>query len=363
MMQERIDNFDLLDFIHGYCEPVLHATGSEYRINCISRSGCDGTDYKQHLYVNTETKKWYCFKCGYGSSDEQARSNWLPQFLADACRISIPSAIEQFLEISTGVTLADSFKEQLLAKLNETNTKPEIAPRLIPMPSYFYSLNSVSRAAVPYRDYARKRGLLNSEIRKYDVRFCFSKNNYWKNRIIFPLRDREGQIRSFTGRLICSSSFYSKWAIWKDSDIKFLLWPLGIFNQEGEWKKLKIPPSIFITEGILDTLCILHHGQRSLCTFGKKISKEQIELLLSLGVTKINLTWDYDAKSQMQSYLKLLSKYFEVKLFPYQDKFWKNHDLGDVLALADTKMSATLKGELNSPIALNNYDLLSWLMT
>lgn len=356
---KSFDSFDMLSFLETNFSPVVHATGPEFRVNCFAPQGCGNSDNKQHLYINTETNKWYCFKCGYGSSEEYPKSNWLPTFIGDALNIPLPEVFRLYFQEDLTTTPCQSFKEALLKAFDPEEIVFE--KKIISIPPYFRSLNSSSRLVPAFKKYANERGIKPYHVLKYDIRFCFAGDNFWKNRIIFPIYDREGVCRSIQGRLISESNFYSKWAIWKDSDIKYLLWPLGKFTQ-GQWKKIKFHQSVVITEGILDALGLIRVGYQAVCTFGKKISKEQIELLKELGVEEIVLAWDYDAKVQSKRYLNQLVNFFKVTLFPYRKKYWETHDLGDTLVLPKHEAGAMIIDELSQKIEISSYEMLTWLL-
>jgi len=365
-LQMALDRFDLHDYVNQTFDQVeIAAGGDELRVNCFAPRGCRGTDTGQHLYINPEKKTWYCFKCGYGNKKEQVGSSWIPRFIADAEKIPMDSVIDRLL-CQTKVTPTEELQELLEAAFERVANKDEVKiPELgkITLPKEFYRLCEIARPATAYINYAKERGLSDEDIIKYDVRYCFSSNLWlWKSRIIFPIYDTNGDCRSAVARLIKGKG--TSWVNWPKSDINTLIWPVGIFNKTRNRSLIKFSKIVVLTEGVFDALAVNKFTDyQAVCTFGKKLSNGQINLLRNLGVKHIILAWDLDAKKQIKRIVDVLRGRFKISVFPFQSPIWKTNDFGDVLSSKDTIKINALKSELDKSIDTQSTQFLSWVFS
>lgn len=358
-----VERFDLESYVHQTFDPVVPARdGEELRINCFAPDGCNGSDTKQHLYVNFGTKRWLCFKCGYGNPDLYKRSSSLARFIADAEGITIFEAIQLILDQVKPTPEEDL--SDALHKLFDPPEKKEILPTVpVFIPKSFFPLKDSSYPSLSFSKYLRLRGLDDSDIRKYDVRYCLSnENKKWAGRVIFPIYDLKGDCLSLVGRSI--SDKRGRWENWKSGDLSSVLWPMGCLNENGRWKPYKFSDHVVITEGIFDCLAVLKLANlQAVCTFGKKISNKQIHLLRTLGVQSVTLAWDKDAKSKIFRLSRVLGSRFVVSVFPFKSPVWNSSDFGDVLQKKSPQMISSLIDELKNPISYDSLNILPWIVS
>ncbi|MFR0367937.1 DNA primase [Candidatus Phytoplasma palmae] len=158
----------------------------------------------------------------------------------------------------------------------------------------------------------------NNEKKKY----C----DFFKNRLIFPLRDEEGKIVAFSGRLINLSEninfkslndnarpkylFNSETFLFKKSDLIY-----RIFEHKNNIKEKK---EIILCEGFFDVISFFKIGQRNaLAILGTQLSLKQIILLKKISVFNILIAFDGDqaGKSAMQKIsFSLIREKFKVKI-------------------------------------------------
>jgi len=371
-LQRAIERFDLEAYIEEHFDNIRYAAhSSEMRLNCFSPKGCDGSDIEHKLYINHEKKQWICFKCGYGKRDVQPGTGSLIRLMADIEGLHPVQIRARLLEM-VEPTPAEEFEDVLrMAFAAEDEPPPKEELRVITFPKGFYLLQQgTGRVVDRYYHYAVGRGLDHNEIRSFNLHFCHmgSKDfRPWSNRIVFPVHDLDGTLRSAVGRCLPNARKGTpKWLNWPDTDIGDLLWPLG-FHHKGDWTSARDVvaseeyPTILV-EGVFDARgaqrARLLHPCR--CTFGKKISDSQIELLLELGVTKVILAWDKDAKTEIKAATARLQESFdEVSVFPFRSGVWNHYDLGD--ALCKKYDLSLIEQELRNAIPVDSDEFLAWL--
>jgi hypothetical protein len=380
-LQKAIDNFDLAEYLEEHFSDIKEAAGGvEYRLNCFSPKGCCGSDTDHKLYVNVDEKRWICFKCGYGTK-EQRGTGYLVRFIADVEGIP-PALIRHRLSKTVHPTPSEHFEDllrDLFLKAESPSAKSECEETVIKLPHVFYPLREpVGTLNKHYLDYIKERGLEDTHLGAWDVRFCHktltTELKPWTARIIFPIRDLEGRVRSAVGRAFPGKRQRQKWINWPDSDLSHMLWPLGYIGKDDKWytfsSSLYSERRVVLTEGIFDALAVNFgamdtHYFTGLCTFGKKISEGQIDLLRNLKVKDVILAWDKDAKKASKRAVETLKEDFSVSVFPYNSPIWNHYDLGDTISLAKGPIpikDGIVEEELKQAIPVESSLYLSWLM-
>jgi len=377
-LQRAIERFDLEAYVEEHFEDIRHAAnGTELRVNCFSPKGCNGDDYNHKLYINPGKKQWICFKCGYGKKDTQPGTGSLIRLMADVEGLHPVQVRHRLLE-TVDPTPAEEFEDVLRMAFEDeekiylgNNKKPK-QERTITIPSCFYKLQrGCGRYARPYLQYLQYRGLSIADAETYNMYFCGTTNvpkdmKQWRNRIIFPIYDLDGKLRSAVGRAL-PSIYHSlrparaKWVNWLDTDIGDLLWPLGYFAK-GSWISAAMYDTVptVLSEGIFDAKATWLSGFPGRCTFGKKISDGQIELLKQLEVKAVVLAWDKDAKDEIKAATaKLLDAFDHVSVFPFRDPCWVKYDLGD--ALTSSISPERIGEEIRQAVRVDSPEFIGWL--
>lgn len=375
-LQRAIEIFDLESYVEETFDfRRVVSNQEEIQINCFSPNGCAGSDYHRHLYVNVEKKRWCCHKCGYGDGREQPGTGNMVTFLADAEGEHKAVIINRLLNTVVPTPSADL--EDVLAKaFADQDPQEKIEEkRVITFPKEIYPLREVGSASTNYRKYILNRGFTLTDLAALDTRYVIKyafplregqKHSFeWKWRAVFPIYDLEGECRSAVGRSITKKQ-ENAWANWPNSDIRNVIWPLGRWDN-GVWVPLARCRVVVLVEGIMDAHAVnTLTGFQALCTFGKKLSTPQLDLLSDLGVEVVILAWDRDAKSQIRHAVKRLSGRFEVYVFPFRAQGWCDFDFGDVLARTmDDHERATgiLLEELNDPLSIESPEFCAWVIS
>ena len=361
VLSRKIADFDLEAYIEDNFQDIMYARdGEELRVNCFAPAGCRNSDEKQHLYVNVEQKRWICFKCGYGNSKEHKMSNWLPKFIADNENISVSDAIEKILGHVTP-TPEDEVKELILQAFEDEGIeKKSDLLESIELPKYFFPLWQTTHPSRVYQKYAKSRGLSKTDFDLYDVRYSFTmRDRHWYGRIIFPIYSVEGICKSAVGRAV-SPKAKIKYCNWRKTELSHCVWPVGYFKSRN-WKTYKLPKTVVLTEGIFDALAVIKHTNFfAVCTFGKKLSRKQIQLLKNLGVESVILAYDKEAKKQILSIGQSITDVFDVYLFPFKSKVWNTMDFGTVLEKPTDDIIQLLEDELCAAIPIDSPEIIGW---
>jgi hypothetical protein len=237
-------------------EGQLLSNGQNIALNCskcVSRGEpTPDTKYRLHVCVDRESKKfgyYHCFRCGFKGRPKE----------------------------KGGINLAylDLYRSKR-KKLNEPEPeKLEVKP--IQLPDDF----SLLREGMSAWDYLIDRGLTKEDIEYYNV-------GIGEGRVIFPDYDEGGDLcywvgRAYDGRLPryknCSAT---------QSARSSQIYNLGRFKREG---------------GRVATLCegpvsAIAAGRSGIATYGKQLSEPQLRILQSLGLSKLYLALDPDAKRE-----------------------------------------------------------------
>lgn len=253
------------------------AGGNEIRVNCpfcILRGKTQ--DVKQKLYINPVKDAMHCFRCDYKGKT----SALFPQLA------------------SLGVEF------EKIGRREETTT-------LEALPTGTYSLSELPTSHLCH-EYLRDRGF---GIRDFEgtggVLYCedYKKGDYsFGPRLIFPVY-QFGAYRGFQGR-----------TIWKNTDPKYV-------NASGMSKKtilynfdnaFKQKNELVVVEGVFDV--IPTGEERTVASFGKAISDEQIRLICIGDFQRVVIFLDPDAKKEGRSSAQKLSKHLDTFIIELRDK-------------------------------------------
>lgn len=361
-----IRGYDLESYIRATFDKVVPSGADELRVDCFSPHGCNGSDTKAHLWINIEKRAWICYKCGYGDNKIQRGTANLVRFMADAENAPYLTVRKRLLAQALTVHDGDLLEmlEEAFDQLEEEPT--EYVPKAIKLPKQFYPIyGSKSRVVGKFRAYATQRWFPEQAQQLYHMHFCISKvpqleekyQNTFLNRIIWPVFDQEGTCRSAVARDITNGK-RPRYVNWPNTDIAHFFWPLGRWVA-GEFYPSSMSERVVLTEGIPDA-----HAVRCLtpylafACFGKKVSEEQVDLLLRNRVREVVLAWDYEAKDKMMRAVdRLLPKFDRVLVFPFKNPAWESSDFSDALG---SDLGSEVADEFRSAIDVQSNEYCSW---
>jgi hypothetical protein len=291
-LDDAIEALDLDHWLSQYANIKPH--GDELRIEICPM--CFGDKFK--LYVNINKKLWLCQRCNFGKNQ------------TDICMlmsaVSGRNINDIKLELAQSVipTPIAGFDSVLASRFPHQADPPElfINPQQIVLPGTADWSGMVAQKVLAY---AYKRGLTPQEVADYGLRAAFKLRKYSGMFLLFPVFFGDLFV-AWQGRRIGSGNpkyvSYDNIADW--------LWPL----RRCDIDSIHTCKSVVLTEGVFDALGYLRQGIPALCTFGKKISDRQINLLQYLGVHEVFISWDADAKDAIAKASSRLQTIFAVKI-------------------------------------------------
>lgn len=252
--------------------------------------------------VSEKKQIYHCFGCGVGGS--------VIDFLINYDRLSYPEAIEELATLQ-GITVP--YVETSNTPANNTqfsgqNTRRDLY-QLMAQLANFYHAQLSSQYAITARDYLAARGLNDNIIQHYNIGYSpdewqltaqriaktdkekklyeqagmqvvndnGSRYDRFRNRIMFPIRDRQGNVIAFGGR-----------AIKPNDPAKYINSPeTPIFHKGnqlyGLYEVLQIdrnPEKILIVEGYMDVVSVAQFGiSYAVAALGTATTEEHIKLL------------------------------------------------------------------------------------
>lgn len=305
-------------------------TDTDYRFNCPF---CDDGRDKHKLYVSKEDDLWHCFNCG--------RSGTLTSFIKQYEGIPYSSAYQlsqeyggQTASFNSNSELTDTEKLILLVSgLESTSVSKQIsASHLLAAPTikgFKYLMDHTKDiTAYPYFYYCYKRGFTEEDIIKHHIGYVdrgvfqmpSGKTIQINYSLVFTTKDFDNQPIYWNTRSIEANPYTKSFNCpeFKQHYSK----KTCIFNFNNAYKCAKI----VITEGVPDSLTI---GASGIGTFGKQVTQEQVDLILShiSKKQKLYIMLDMDAKKEI---IKLANK-----LYPYHHETYivinpTNHDANDL---------------------------------
>lgn len=371
-LAKAVEHFNLEEYIEDNFSSArrVNSNQEEIQINCFAPGGCGGSDRHRHLYVNVTKKQWYCHKCGYGDSRQQSGTGSLVRFIADAEKKPYSAVIEMLLGMVVP-TPDENLTDYLLRAFNPHLVEPKkITNKYIELPAEVKKLTPHSKGN--YLGFAIARGVDYLDLTMHDIRYVEhyqfpqeegEKPFAWRWRVIFPVFDLEGKMRTAVGRTISKKEKYA-WAAWPGSEPAENLWPLGFWSPyKNEWTPCDYRDEhVVLTEGVFDAHAVNSlTSYYSVCTFGKKISDDQIQLLQKAGVERVILAWDKNAKTQIERAVKKLSGRFKLSVFPFESNLWDDYDFGDMLLSNSKKFHSEFTHELDHSIPTDSPEYLAWL--
>jgi len=291
IVEQVLNSTDIVQLVSTYCE--LKPAGSDrYKALCPFH-----TEKTPSFIVSKSRQIYHCFGCGKGGDAisflmemQNVSFSEALETLADSAGIRLPRYNDSSKEYSAGqderktvfqiVELAANFYRNQLVKsltgklaqeyLNRRNLSTEIQEKFKIgfAPPDGYSLFRFLKSKGFSERLMLKTGLIRSgEGRYYD---------FFRNRILFPIRNIEGKIISFGGRDITGEGpkyiNLAETEIYQKSRTLYGLW-------EGK-EAIRSQKSAILVEGYIDLLRCFQSGiQNVVATCGTSLTFEQAKLI------------------------------------------------------------------------------------
>jgi len=249
------------------------------------------SDHNPSMSVSPERQIYTCFSCG-------ATGNVFT-FLQDYEHISFIEAVKK-LSLKTGISLGVNISTPKTPKKTKEMEIYNLTQK-------YYQNNLKTKEGLKAREYLSKRDFSEEIIDKFgiglalnnldnlyklligkgyqdnildEIGLIVNNNDYFRNRIMFPIKDYQGEIVGYSGRVYnneeaakyvnSKASYY-----FKKSEI--------LYNYHLAKDHVRINDSIIVVEGFMDVIRLSTIGiNNAVALMGTALTKEQIVLLKRL---------------------------------------------------------------------------------
>ena len=306
LIETLLDEADIVTVISAFI-PVIKK-GRSYVAVCPFHD-----DKNPSLNISPEKKIFKCFVCGTGGN--------AISFVQKHLNISYQEAVKKVAEI---IGFHDDRLENEAEKPKINKEKEPLFETINDLQSlYQYCLNVPEGKLA--QEYLEKRHIDRDEIKKYGIGYALSNgektieylqkkghsldkikgigivsssSNSDANagRLIFPLKDQNGQVIGFSARRLDNNKESPKYV--NSPDTKIFKKSFNLYNYNNAKNSARRDGYIYVLEGFMDVMALDKAGIPSaVALMGTSLSKEQIELLRRLNA-EIRLCLDGDNPGQ-----------------------------------------------------------------
>jgi DNA primase len=223
--------------------------------------------HKKKLQINIQTQQWHCWVC-------DAKGKRIQRLLR---RLHVDShKLKKIYEI---------YGDDYVVYSNNTEEE-KVELRL---PNEFQSLLKKPKGVNPLfgkvKEYARKRGISQGDIKRYNIGYCDS--GHYANRIIIPSYDNNNRLNYFIAR-----------SVFDEEKFKYKNPPVSknviMFENQINWNE-----PITLVEGVFDAMAV---KRNAIPLLGKFVPKTLNDTIYKKEVKSINILLDEDAQEQALRY-------------------------------------------------------------
>ena len=223
--------------------------------------------HKKKLQINLQSQKWHCWVC---DSKGKRIQSLLRRLHVDSRKL------KKIYEI---------YGDDYVVYSNNTEEE-KVELRL---PSEFQSLLIEPKGINPLfrkvKEYARKRGISEGDIKRYNIGYCDS--GHYANRIIIPSYDSDNRLNYFIAR-----------SVFDEETFKYKNPPVSknviMFENQINWDE-----PITLVEGVFDAMAV---KRNAIPLLGKFVPKKLNDTIYEKEVKSINILLDEDAQQQALYY-------------------------------------------------------------
>jgi len=223
--------------------------------------------HKKKLQINIQTQKWHCWVC---DSKGKRIQSLLRRLHVDSHKL------KKIYEI-----YGDDY---VVYSNNTEDEKVELR-----LPNEFRSLLEEPKGLNPtfrkVKEYARKRGITQGDIKRYNIGYCDS--GHYANRIIIPSYDSDNRLNYFIAR-----------SVFDEEKFKYKNPPVSknviMFENQINWQE-----PITLVEGVFDAMAV---KRNAIPLLGKFVPKTLNDTIYKKEVKSINILLDEDAQDQALYY-------------------------------------------------------------
>lgn len=223
--------------------------------------------HKKKLQINLQSQKWHCWVC---DSKGKRIQSLLRRLHVDSHKLK---------------KIYEVYGDDYVVYSNNTEDE-KVELRL---PSEFQSLLIEPKGINPLfgkvKEYARKRGISEGDIKRYNIGYCDS--GHYANRIIIPSYDRDNRLNYFIAR-----------SVFDEEKFKYKNPPVSknviMFENQINWNE-----PITLVEGVFDAMAV---KRNAIPLLGKFVPKTLNDTIYKKEVKSINILLDEDAQEQALHY-------------------------------------------------------------
>lgn len=328
---------NIVDVIAGYLP--IEQKGKNYFAICPFHD-----DHNPSMSISPEKQIYTCFVCGASGN--------VFNFVMNYEKISFIEAVKKVAELS-GISLDVQVKEK-----QKPETKYDKYYKMFEIVNKYYQNNIKTVYGKGAVSYLNKRNITDDIIKEFeiglslndnavakflkeknykkdelvDIGICGVKDNYtydiFRNRIMFPLHDANGQAVGFSGRTY-NGEADSKYVNSKESVI-FKKGKL-LYNYKRAFEHARDKRQIIVVEGFMDVIRLYTIGIKNVvATMGTAITKEHVDLIKKLSKNVV-LCFDGD-KAGEKATVAALDALEKVGLTPRIIRLEDNLDPDDYIS-------------------------------
>lgn len=271
-------------------------------------------DKNPSLNISREKQIFKCFVCGTGGN--------AITFVQKHLNISYQEAVQKVAEISgfhderlekeAYKPQVDNIKQPLFDTINDLQTlyqyclnTPEAKDAQNYLANRHIDKDEIKKYGIGYSltdgkktiEYLQRKGHSLDKIKGIGIVSSVSNSDANAGRIIFPLKDKNGQVIGFSARKINPNDHDSPKYV-NSPDTKIFKKSLNLYNYNNAKNSARTDGHIYVLEGFMDVMALDKASIPSaVALMGTSLSAEQIELLRQLNC-EIRLCLDGDAAGQ-----------------------------------------------------------------
>lgn len=248
---------------------------------------CPFCQKEHHFYINKFTQQWDCKKCGESGGIYKLLKQVDKTYLLEGSTVEYTETLKKIRDWIEEQTVTDSDIE-------------ELPDKKLPIGFKTYVSNA----------YLEGRGVKRSDFIRYNI---------GGTKLVTKLRDyviipvvMNGRVKGYVGRYGAEKVPKDRLRYNNSRGCDFAKMLLGYDEIiKGKTTTVILVEGFFDKRSVDERLDLRSSPEiKCVCTFGKKISPVQISLLVSKGITKVILLYDFDALSAIKKYGLHLEKYF-----------------------------------------------------
>lgn len=268
--------------------------------------------------VSEEKQIFHCFSCGRGGN--------VFKFLIELDGLSFPESVNKVAEF-TGIEIDSKYAQSQLAKTPESTENRQLKQLHDDATKLYQHILMNTEMGQNALDYLHNRGMTDEDITTFQIGFAPEKSvlqdffnekkldyqilrqsglfienqagnlrERFINRVMFPIRNQNGQVVAFSGRLLEKNKDLPKYLnspetpIFNKRDI--------LFNYDLAKKEIRTEGNVILFEGFMDVIAAYRSGVKNgVASMGTSLTNEQI-YLLERSTSQLNICYDGDDPGQ-----------------------------------------------------------------